>query len=110
MVIHYNGMSNGVDASTSCATGQLGELARGQANMSSAIEFFEFFDHHATRRHIDAQCQRFCCENHLDQALFKQTFDDLAEQCDHSRMVWGKSLFQSKTELREMQRFQILLA
>ena len=46
MVVHHNGMSDGVDATSSRTTGQLGELAGSQPNMPGAVEFLKLFIHH----------------------------------------------------------------
>ena len=41
MVVHHNGMSDGVDATSSRTTGQLGKLAGSQPNMPGAVEFLK---------------------------------------------------------------------
>ena len=110
MVVHHNGMSDGVDATSSRTTGQLGKLAGSQPNMPGAVEFLKLLNHHTPCGHVNAQSQRFRGEDHFNQAFFKQAFDNLAEQCDHSRMMRSEPFFQGETKLREMQRFQVFLA
>ena len=109
-MVDNHGMADGVDATTSRTSGQLGELPRRKPDVPGAVVFLKFLDHYATRRHIDSQSQCLRGEHHFDKTFLEQTFDNLTEQGDHAGMMRCKSFLQGKAELRKMQSLQILLA
>ncbi len=73
-----------VDATASGTAGQLGVLTRGEELVAFAGELRQLLDHHASGRHVDAQCQGLGRKDQLDEAGGKAGLHRFLERRDHA--------------------------
>ena len=77
----------GIKAATPSATGHLQELTAHQRTMTPFRALGQGRDHGGASRHVDTGGQGLRGEDHLDQALLEQLFDQLLPSRKHTGMV-----------------------
>ena len=85
----------GIQAATPGATSHLQELTAHQRTMAPFGAFGQGRDHGGAGRHVDASGQGFRGEDHLDQTLLEQLFDQLLPGWKDTGMVGSDATKQS---------------
>ena len=68
-----------VDAATTRSTRQLGVLPWGYRDTRFTVVLVHLFQDNTSSGHVDAESERFGCENQFDELTAEQVFDDLFE-------------------------------
>ncbi len=104
----HDGVALDVDAAAAGPAGQLGVLPRRDVDVRLAVELVQLLQHHAARRHVDAQGEGFGGEHGLDQPVDEQLLDDFLEGRQHAGVVRGEAAEQPVPPAPEAQHVQVV--
>ena len=106
----HDGRAELVDAAPAGATGELRVLAGRQGLVVVAGELRELLDHHAARRHVDADGERLGGEHDLHEPLDEAGLDDLLERRHHPGVVWRDAGLELGHELLVAEHLEVGVA
>ncbi|CAB4834241.1 unannotated protein [freshwater metagenome] len=105
----HHSLTNGIDATPTCSSGELRVLTRREELMRVTGELGQLLDDHGARWHVDAQCQCLGREHDLDEALGEQVLDGLLERRDHACVVRSDALLEPEQPLVVTEHCEVAL-
>ena len=97
-----------VDAATARAAGELGVLPGREVYMGLPVELDHPFQHHGSRRHVDAEREGLGGEHDLDQAADEELLHDVLERRQKAGVVRREPARPRGAQLTEVQHLEIL--
>ena len=99
-----------VDAAPACPAGELGVLPRRDGHARLAVELLELLEHDSACGHVDAEGERLRREDHAQQLLLEELFDDLLEGRQKTGMVGGDAALQPVEPLPVAEHREVVVA